>query len=128
MEKFELKESIKIPRILIDYKKGRIRISGKSTLTDPEELYPRLIELFQLYTNAPQSITYALIDLELYNTESSKYLFAIIEMLINLDKENKSELKISWHYDPDDYWVIKDINKLSYDLNYNINAIAYELA
>jgi hypothetical protein len=128
MEKFELKESIKIPRILIDYKKGKIRITGKSTLKNPNELYPRLIELFQLYIQNPQPITYLLIDLEFYNAESSKYLFTIIEMLINLDKQKKSQLKISWHYDPDDYWIIKDINKLSSDLNYKINAFAYELA
>jgi hypothetical protein len=128
MEKFELKESIKIPRILIDYKRGKIRITGKSTLNNPDELYPRLIELFQLYIQNPQPITYVLIDLEFYNVESSKYLFTIIKTLIDLDKQKKSELKISWHYDPDDYWIIKDINKLSSDLNYKINAFAYELA
>lgn len=128
MEKFELKESIKIPRILIDYKKGKIRITGKSTLNNPNELYPRLIELFQLYIQNPQPITYVLIDLELYNPESAKYLFTIIEMLIALDKEKKSELKITWHYDPDDYSIIKDINQICNHSNYNINALAYELA
>lgn len=128
MEKFELKESIKIPRILIDYNKGKIRITGKSTLNNPSELYPRLIELFQLYIQKPQSVTYVLIDLEFYNEESAKYLFTIIEMLIDLDKQKKSQLKISWHYDPDDYWIIKDINRLSCKLDYNINTFAYELA
>tara|TARA_R110001592_G_scaffold148165_3_gene372865 strand:- start:3885 stop:4271 length:387 start_codon:yes stop_codon:yes gene_type:complete len=128
MEKFELKESIKIPRILIDYKKGKIRITGKSTLTNPSELYPRLIELFQLYVNNPQPVTYLLIDLEFYNSESAKYLFSIIELLIGLEKENKSQLKISWHYDLDDYHIIRDINRLSDELNYKINAFAYELA
>ncbi len=128
MEKFELKESIKVPRILIDYKKGKIRIVGKSTLQNPNDLYPRLIELFQLYTQNPQPITYLLIDLEFYNPKSASYIFLIIEMLINLEKDNKSKLKISWHYAPEDYMVISDINKLCSKLNYKINAFAYELA
>lgn len=127
MEKFELKESIKIPRILIDYKKGKIRITGKSTLNNPSDLYPRLIEMFQLYTSNPRPITYVLIDLEFYNTDSAKYLFSIIELLVKLDKENRSELKISWYYDPDDYNIIGDINRLGRELNHTINAFAYEL-
>jgi SiaC family regulatory phosphoprotein len=128
MEKFELKESIKIPRILIDYKNGKIRITGKSSLNNPDELYPRLIDLFQLYIQNPQLVTYVLIDLEFYNAESAKYLFTIIEMLIALHQEKKSQLKITWHYDPDDYSIINDINKICNHLSYNINALAYELA
>ncbi len=127
MEKFELKESIKIPRILIDYKKGKIRITGKSTLNNPSELYPRLIEMFQLYISNPKPITYVLIDLEFYNTASAKYLFSIIKLLVQLDKDNKSELKISWYYDPDDYTIIGDINRLGKELSHPINAFAYEL-
>lgn len=126
MEKFELKESVKVPRILIDYQKGEIKITGRSTLNNPSEFYSRLIKLFQLYTLNPQPITYILVDLEYYHPDSSVHIFAIIKMLLDLEKKNKSKVAISWHYDPDDYYIIKDINQLSVEMNFKINAYAYE--
>ncbi|MBW6483078.1 MAG: hypothetical protein K0B10_08445 [Vicingaceae bacterium] len=39
MEKFELKESATTPRILINFKKGKIKLIGTSTLHNPEEFY-----------------------------------------------------------------------------------------
>jgi hypothetical protein len=128
MEKFELKESIKVPRILIDYKKGEIKLTGRSTLNNPQEFYPRIIELFKLYVENPKSETTVLIDLEYYNQESSTYLFEIISLLNSLNNEQKSNTRIFWHFDPDDYGIIGDINKLKAELNCNIIAIAYELA
>jgi hypothetical protein len=128
MEKFELKESIKVPRILIDYKKGEIKLTGRSTLSNPQEFYPRIIELFKLYVENPQPETNLLIDLEYYNQESSNYLFEIIALINSLTTENKSNVRMFWHFDPDDYGIIGDINKLKSELNCNIIAIAYELA
>jgi len=128
MIKFELKESIKVPRILIDYKKGEIKLTGRSTLNNPQEFYPRIIELFKLYVENPKSETTVLIDLEYYNQESSTYLFEIISLLNSLNNEQKSNTRIFWHFDPDDYGIIGDINKLKAELNCNIIAIAYELA
>lgn len=128
MEKFELKESIKVPRILIDYKKGEIKLTGRSTLGNPQEFYPRIIELFKLYVENPQPETNLLIDLEYYNQESSNYLFEIIALINSLTTENKSNVRMFWHFDPDDYGIIGDINKLKAELNCNIIAIAYELA
>lgn len=128
MEKFELKESIKIPRILIDYKKGEIKLTGRSTLSNPQEFYQRIIELFKLYVENPQPETNLLIDLEYYNQESSNYLFEIIALINSLAIEKKSNVRMFWHFDPDDYGIIGDINKLKAELNCNIIAIAYELA
>ncbi|MBX2958446.1 MAG: SiaC family regulatory phosphoprotein [Flavobacteriales bacterium] len=128
MKKFELKESIKVPRILIDYTKGEIQLTGRSTINNTQEFYPRIMELFQLYVDNPKPKTKVLIDLEYYNKESATYLFEIIKMLSTLSEENKSETRIFWHFDPDDYGIIGDINKLKTELNCNITAIEYELA
>jgi hypothetical protein len=128
MEKFELKESIKVPRILIDYNKGELKLTGRSTLNNPQEFYPRIMELFQLYVDNPQPKTILLIDLEYYNKESSTYLFEIFKLISTLTIENKSELRIFWYFDPDDYGIIGDINRLKTELNCNIIAIEYELA
>lgn len=127
MEKFELKESVKVPRILIDYKKGEIKIIGRSTIQNPTEFYPRLLELFHLYCLNPQPETKILIDLEYYSDESAPYIFSIIKLLIELDTQKKSKITLVWDYDPDDYHIIKDINSLSSQLNFKINAYAYEL-
>jgi len=128
MEKFELKESIKVPRILIDYNKGELKLTGRSTLNNPQEFYPRIMDLFQLYVDNPQPKTILLIDLEYYNKESSTYLFEIFKLISTLTTEKKSELRIFWYFDPDDYGIIGDINRLKTELNCNIIAIEYELA
>ncbi len=128
MQKFEIKESIKIPRILIDFERGVINFIGRSTLEKPEEFYPKIIDVINLYINSPQPTTKILIDLEYYNTKSAEYIFLILKKLDVLSQENKSEVKLFWHYDPDDYGIIGDINKIKPDLHCNIYAIEYELA
>ncbi len=127
MDKFELKESVKVPQILIDYKKGKISLIGRSTLNNPEEFYPRILDLFQQYIDNPQESTHVLIDLEYYTEDSSIFIFEIIRMLDSLTKHKKSEVKLFWHFDPDDYGIIGDINRLSSMLVTKIHAIAYEL-
>lgn len=128
MKKFEIKESIKIPKILVDFERGVINFIGKSTLEKPEEFYPKIIEVITQYVNNPKQTTNVLIDLEAYNDKSANYLFGILQQLDYLTKDNKSELKIFWHYDPDDYGIIGDINRMKETLTCNVYALAYELA
>lgn len=128
MEKFELKESVKVPQILIDYNTGNLKLIGRSTLENPKDFYPKIIELFKLYVENPQPKTNVLIDLEYYNLGSAEYIFEIINLLNSLSVENKSEVRIYWHFDPDDYGIIGDINKINTTLKCNVFAIEYELA
>jgi hypothetical protein len=128
MQKFEIKETIKIPRILIDFERGVLNFIGKSTLDNPEYFYPKIIDVVNQYINTPKPFTNVLIDLEYYNAESAKYLFEIFKNLDNLTTEHKSEVKIFWHYDPDDFGIIGDINKIKTELKSNVFAIEYELA
>ena len=128
MQKFEIKESIKIPRILIDFERGIINLIGRSTLEKPDEFYPKVIDVINLYINNPHQTTKVLVDLEYYNTKSAEYRFLILNRIDSLHKENKSEVKIFWHYDPDDYGIIGDINNLKATLQSNVYAIEYELA
>ncbi|MBI2280575.1 MAG: DUF1987 family protein [Bacteroidetes bacterium] len=127
MNKFEIKESAKIPRILIDFEHGIINFTGKSTLDNTKEFYPRIIDVVNQYINNPKHITNVLIDLEYYNAESAKYLFEILKNLDTLTTEHADEVKIFWHYDPDDYRIISDINKIKATLKCNVFAIEYEL-
>lgn len=127
MEKFELKESFKTPRILIDFERGLINITGRSSLENPQDLYPRINNIIQQYCENPKQTTNVLIDLEYYNEASANYLFEILHLLNNSSILNKSTLKIFWHYDPDDYGIIGDINKTQNILTCKVYAIAYEL-
>ncbi|MGE0560925.1 MAG: SiaC family regulatory phosphoprotein [Flavobacteriales bacterium] len=127
MQKLDIKESIKVPRILIDFERGVVNFIGRSTLEKPEEFYPKIIDVIDLYINTPQPITKILIDIEYYNSKSAEYLFLILKKLDVLSKENRSEVKVFWHYDPDDYGIISDINKIKNDLYCDVYAIEYEL-
>ena len=128
MQKFEIKETIKIPRILIDFERGVLNFIGRSTLNNPEDFYPKIIDVVNQYINNPKSVTNVLIDLEYYNAESAKYLFEIFKNLDHLSTENRSVVQLFWHYDPDDFGIIGDINKIKTELKSNVFAIEYELA
>lgn len=127
MEKFELKESATTPRVLINFKKGKIKLTGTSILVNPHDFYPKILKIAQQYFDNPQPITNVTIDLEYYHQNSFNYIFQFIELLIGLEKFKQSKLNLVWHYHPLDVGIIDDISLVSNTLDFKINAMSYEL-
>lgn len=127
MEKFELKESATTPRILINFKKGKIKLIGTSTLHNPEDFYPKILKIAQNYFDNPLKETKVTIDLEYYHQNSFNYIFQFVELIIGLEKFNRTKLKMVWHYHPHDKGIEEDIALISSTLNYHIPTMCYEL-
>lgn len=127
MEKFEIKESATTPRVLINFKKGKIKLIGSSTLHNPEEFYPKVLNIAQKYFDNPHKETKVTIDLEYYHENSFNYIFQFIELLVGLEKFNQSKLNLVWHHHPLDEGIINDIDLISRSLTYKINVVSYEL-
>lgn len=88
---------------LVDFKtSGELRILGKSFPEDPVAFYEPLIEWIQkLKHNCPQNIHMS-VKLDYFNTSSSKLLLLLFKRLEDIFLTEKSEIKITWLYNPND--------------------------
>lgn len=127
MNKFEIKEGASTPYVLINYKKGVIKLIGSSTHYKPQEFYPTILKQLKHYFEQPQIATKVLIDLDYYNDASFNYIFQLVELIVGLEKFNRTALYLEWYCHPEDKGIMADITMISYQLQYPINVLTYEL-
>jgi hypothetical protein len=80
---------------------GRFKISGRSIPEDPSKFYDQLFEWVFYYCQEPKDITTLDIDLEYFNSGSSKALLHILRALADISKKGK-KLSINWYYEEGD--------------------------
>lgn len=118
----------KNPKLIFDLNKGIIKILGQSTMKHPQEFYPSVINLVEEYCKNPHQTTKLVIDLKHYNSLSLRFLLKIIELISQIKYQKGKEVKIEWHYDPDDKGIADDIKLFSKIVQFKIEAICYQLA
>ena len=91
----------KTPEILFDESKGLISIKGKSIPEHTNEFYKELQEWIDEYGKNPQPKTNVEIQLEYYNTASSKSLMEIFRKLEALHRKG-NDMVVNWYYEDDD--------------------------
>ena len=91
----------KTPAIHFDEAKGLISIKGKSIPEHTGEFYKALQEWIEEYEKNPQHKTNVEIQLEYYNTSSSKALMDIFRKLEAIHK-NGHDMVVNWYYEEDD--------------------------
>ncbi|MEJ6735725.1 MAG: DUF1987 domain-containing protein [Flavobacteriales bacterium] len=101
MSDLKLEGSRKTPTIEFNSGSGYLLIKGRSIPENSIEFYKPLIEALEAYNNRPQENTKVDIQLEYFNTSSSK---CILDVFKRLEKINAgdSEVVINWHYEEDD--------------------------
>ncbi len=101
METISIEGTAKTPTILFDLLKGHLEIKGRSIPENSIEFYKPLIEALEKYATRPQSNTNVNIQLEYFNTSSSKCILDVFKKLEAIHK-NGNEIVINWHYEEDD--------------------------
>ena len=101
MEKFTLEAGNKTPYINFQ-PDGNLELSGKSIPENSAEFYHPVYEWLDKYASEPQSKTVIKIQLEYFNTSSSKCLLDIFRRLETLAKSGKSDVKVIWIYEEED--------------------------
>lgn len=100
MENYILTPTPKTPRIYFNLESGEFEISGRSIPENSIEFYKPLMEWLDEYVTNPVSKTILTINLEYFNTSSSKCL---VEVFRKLEKTlDKSDAKILWYYEEED--------------------------
>jgi len=84
------------PSVFFNQNTGVLRIKGRSILENTVRFYEPLIEWLNNYIKNPAPKTELHLELEYFNTSTSKYLLSIFEQLITLSEEG-SEVTIFWY-------------------------------
>jgi len=101
MDILSIEGTPKTPTVRFDGSKGTIEIKGRSIPENSIEFYRVLVEWLEAYTKEAQPQTQVNIQLEYFNTSSSKCILDVFKKLENIHKANQG-VTINWYYDEDD--------------------------
>ena len=101
MSDLKLEGSPKTPTIEFNSGTGYLLVRGRSIPENSIEFYKPLIEALEAYNNSSQSNTKVDIQLEYFNTSSSKCILDVFKKLEAINS-GSSEVIINWYYEEDD--------------------------
>lgn len=101
METISIEGTPKTPTINFDMEKGFLEIKGRSIPENSIEFYKPLVDWLDKYASKPKTTTSVNIQLEYFNTSSSKCILDVFKKLEFIHK-NGSEIVINWYYEEDD--------------------------
>jgi hypothetical protein len=101
LEPINIEGTPKTPSVKFDAEKGVIEIKGRSIPENSIEFYKPLVDWLEKYANEPMDSTKVIVQLEYFNTSSSKCILDVFKKLETIQKSNK-EVLINWYYEEDD--------------------------
>ncbi len=101
MEPISIPGTLKTPSITSDCISGIIEIKGRSNPENSSQFYKPLIEWVEEYSNNPTAKTIINIQLEHFNTSSSKCILDVFKKLEPIKKANL-DISVNWYYEEDD--------------------------
>lgn len=100
MDNYYLIPTPKTPKLSFNAQNGEFTISGRSIPENSIAFYEPLLEWLENYIKDPSPETRLEVNLEYFNTSSSKCL---VEILRKLEKISESHaVKVFWHYEEED--------------------------
>ena len=106
MEELAIMGTPKTPAVRSDAKQGLLEITGRSNPENTIEVYKPIVNWVEEYVQNPGEKTTINIQLEHFNTSSSKSLIGILKRLESLKKEGR-EVIVNWYYDADDEDILE---------------------
>jgi len=91
----------KTPSVSMNPQTGVIEIKGRSIPENSIEFYKPVVDWLEEYAKRPASKTVVNVQLEYFNTSSSKCILDVFKKLEVL-KKNQNEVVINWYYEEDD--------------------------
>ena len=101
MEAISIQGTHKTPSVDFNSEHGKLEIRGRSNPENSKVFYNPLIEWIDDYVNHPPDKTTFIVQLEHFNTISSKSLLDLFKRLKTITNSEK-ELIINWYYEKDD--------------------------
>ncbi len=101
MNPINLEGTLKTPAVQFDASTGIMEIRGKSIPENSIEFYKPLVDWLEEYAKNPNPRTQVNVQLEYFNTSSSKCILDVFKKLEAIHKA-KNEVVINWYYEEDD--------------------------
>ena len=101
MDAISIEGTPKTPTVNFDTTKGFLEIKGRSIPENSIEFYKPIVDLLEKYAGKPQAATNVNIQLEYFNTSSSKCILDVFKKLEGINKTG-SKVVINWYYEEDD--------------------------
>ncbi|MDR0815765.1 MAG: DUF1987 domain-containing protein [Bacteroidales bacterium] len=92
----------KTPTVRFDASKGLVELKGRSIPENSIEFYKPLVDWLESYAKDSKPQTQVNIQLEYFNTSSSKCILDVFKKLEAIQKSNPNSVTINWFYDQDD--------------------------
>ena len=103
MENIYIEQSFHTPEVSFDNEKNRLYIVGKSYPEDASKFYEPIVAWLEENISEIKDNFSVEIQLDYFNTSSSKYILRIFLMLEDFKKEHPEiTLSITWKYHPND--------------------------
>ena len=106
MEELAITGTPKTPTVRSDSNQGLLEITGRSNPENTIEVFKPIVNWVEEYVQNPWDKTTVNIQLEHFNTSSSKSLIGILKRLEALKKEGR-DIIVNWHYDADDEDILE---------------------
>jgi hypothetical protein len=101
MSALNLEGTPKTPSVLFDDSTGRLEIKGRSIPENSIEFFKPMIDWLDAYSRDPRASTAMHVQLEYFNTSSSKCILDLFKKL-ELVRTTGNEVTVYWHYEADD--------------------------
>ena len=101
MDSIYIEGTPKTPNVKFDSEKGSLLLKGRSIPENSIEFYKPLVDWLDNYAGKPQPSTTIDIQLEYFNTSSSKCLLDLFKKAENMNNAG-NEIIINWYYEEDD--------------------------
>lgn len=101
MEPIVAEGTPKTPTVNFNAETGKIEIKGRSIPENSIEFYKPLVDWLEAYAAQPAGLTEVNVQLEYFNTSSSKCILDVFKKLEVIFKSG-NEVVINWYYEEDD--------------------------
>lgn len=101
MDNIQIEGTPKTPTVEFDSNSGVLLVKGRSIPENSIEFYKPMIDWIDSYAGSPQENTVVNIQLEYFNTSSSKCILDVFKKLETISSQGKA-IVINWHYEEDD--------------------------
>ncbi len=101
MEPISIEGTAKTPTVKFDAQTGIMEIKGRSIPENSIEFYKPLVDWLDEYGKSAKDLTQVNIQLEYFNTSSSKCILDVFKKLEAIHK-GSNEVIINWYYEEDD--------------------------
>ncbi|MCX6153008.1 MAG: DUF1987 domain-containing protein [Candidatus Kapabacteria bacterium] len=111
MENLFIESSKKTPLINFDCKSGVCQLKGRSIPEDTFNFYQPVISWISDYVQIPLPVTQIKMELDYFNTSSSKFLLELFKKFKEVKEYNTDySLQVEWYYEDGDE-EIKEIGE-----------------